>query len=114
MKIKIIHEVPDCSYFRMSDVSPELAGKCLVVFDGKGTRRSRYTPGVTSTVIVNTATFTAIHVGFHHKHRGGQGYFYFVAGQRKLWNQLSAYRKRQVIAGLGNAPCWAKTPGKIA
>ena len=56
-----------------------------------------------------------MHVGFHHKHRGGQGWAYFVAGQRRTWAQLTPAQQRRVVKAyrLGVPPSWAAQPGRI-
>lgn len=94
-------DIPDSTYFTMSDVTPECAGSTLTVWNGKGTRRSWGAPGVESTVVVNYGTFAAVHVGFHHKHRGGQGWFYFVANEYKTWAQLTEAQQKRVLKAFG-------------
>lgn len=113
MKITISDTIPDMTYFSLSDVAPDQDENRLVVYTGKGSRRSWGTPGVQSAVVVNTATFTAVHVSFHHKHRGGQGWFYYVKSERRVWAQLDERRQKQVLAALSKAPSWAKAPGKL-
>lgn len=113
MNIVTNSSIPDSTYFTISQISPEVEKNKLTVYDGSGTRRSWGAPAVTSSVVVNTATFTCVHVGFHHKHRGGQGWFYFVGGRRLTWAQLDTRRRKQVLAGIKNAPRWAKTPGNL-
>lgn len=113
MKIIINTEVPDQTYFTLTDVEPAASGNALTITHGNGTHRSWGKPGVDSTVVLNTATITAVHVGFHHKHRGGQGWFYFLKGERRTWAQLDEKRQKQVLAAASKAPGWAKAPGKL-
>jgi hypothetical protein len=114
MNIVINANVPDSTYFTMSDVEPTIADGSLVVFEGKGSRRGWGSPTVTSTVVIDEPDFVAVHVGFHHKHRGGQGWFYFVNGQRAKWNQLGSRQGQVLEAAKAKAPSWAKAPGKLA
>ncbi len=120
MKIITSERIPDSTYFTASDVEPVLKDGALTIYDGKGSRRSWGAPTVTSTVVVHTATFAAVHVGFHHKHRGGQAWYYYVNGERQTWQQLSDTRRRQVLADYTaprtpakRSPAWAKSPGKL-
>src|SRR5260221_7584299 len=76
-------ESPDGTYFRVHAAEPELevndqGEQVLNLVNGTGTRRSSWgAPGVTSTILLQTDTLIAIHVGFHHKHGGGQFYRYY-------------------------------------
>lgn len=112
--IRTTNDIPDSTYFRMSDVEPFFADDgALVISNGEGTRRSWGRPQVTSTVVVDTDAFVAVHVGFSHKHRGGQGWFYFVDGQRRTWAQLPDDLRTLVLDNEHKAPYWAKSPGKL-
>lgn len=115
MNIQTRTDIPDSTYFSMSDVEPHVHADTgeLVIFDGKGSRRSWGTPQVNSTIVINADDFTTVHVGFSHKHRGSQGWFYFVSGERKTWAQLPDERRQQVIDARKSAPSWAKHPGKL-
>ncbi len=111
-------EVPDGTYFRVSSVEPRLDGDTLTVLDGQGSRRSWGRPGVTSTVVLNEDDLCAIHVGFYHKHGGGQFWRYYVPdedGWRQAeWRELDdATRQRVLAAAEKKAPYWAKSPGKL-
>lgn len=106
-------DTPDSTYFSMSDVSPVLEGDTLTIWNGEGRRRSWGRPQTTSTVVVDTAEILAVHVGFSHKHRGGQGWFYFVQGERRTWGQLSDDLRTIVLDHEHKAPRWAKSPGKL-
>lgn len=110
--IHIRSDVPNTTYFRSSDVAPQLAGETLTLWHGKGTRRSWGAPQVCSTVVVETDTFIAVHVGYSHKHRGGQQWYYFLNRERYTWNQLSDALQRLVLDNSHKAPHWAKVPGK--
>lgn len=114
MEIRFSGDVPDSTYFRTGDVVPEIGANEMTVYNGSGSRRSWGTPGVTSTVVVNAPDFVAIHVGFHHKHGGGQFWrFYNVNGhiEQVPWKDLSD-ETRQVVLD-ASAPTWARKPGKL-
>lgn len=113
MKIKIDENVPDGTYFTLSNVEPRISGHSLIIYQGQGTRRSWGRPGVDSSVVVNTATFTAIHVGYHHKHRGSQGWFYYLNAERVVWSSLNDKRRKQVLDNVAKAPGWTKCPGEL-
>lgn len=107
---------PDDTYFRVGDVEPTTNGDAsLTIYDGNGRRRSWGQPGVTSTIVVNECDWCAIHVGFHHKHGGGQFWRYYMAVpggvQQIAWAQLPDEARQQVLAG--QRPPWAKVPGKL-
>lgn len=117
MEICFSSNVPDNTYFRTGDVDPQIDGDTLTVLDGSGSRRSWGQPGVSSTVVVNAPDFVAVHVGFHHKHGGGQFWrFYNVNGsiEQVAWRDL-ADETRQVVldAYEAKAPNWARVPGKL-
>ena len=119
MKITISHDVPDSTYFRVADAEPIIdADGSLTILDGQGTRRSSWgAPGVTSTVVYETETFAAIHIGFHHKHGGGQFWRYYVVnGEVKAvtWASLDDETRATILDAAGRkAPTWAKSPGKL-
>lgn len=71
--------VPDSTYFRMDDAAPFVDGAGdLVVLNGKGTARKSWgAPAVTSTIYLHEAGLCAVHIAFHHKHGGDQGWRYF-------------------------------------
>lgn len=114
---------PDGTYFGVKETEPEIIdtddGQAIGLVNGEGSRRAWGTPRVTSTVVVNTDALVAIHVGYHHKYRGGQFWRYFVAAEnqvtRKTWAQLSDDQRSVVLEAVeaGNAPAWANTPGKL-
>jgi hypothetical protein len=116
MKIVINPDIPDRTYFTSSEVAPVVSRNgnrtTLTVYDGQGTRRASWgKPGVTSTIVINRRGFVVVHVGFHHRYSGGQQWYYFVGGERRLWSQLTAKQQREVVAG--KAPSWAKLPGNV-
>lgn len=119
MKIQTNSNVPDYTYFAMSDVSPEYNPDTdtLTVYNGEGTRRSWGRPGVESTIVFRGRDLIAIHVGFHHKHRGGQGWHYFQqekdSWQKVSWGSLSDKDRKKILARENKAPSWAKSPGKL-
>lgn len=111
MKIVYSANIPDDTYFTSSDVSPIVEDDKLIVYNGKGTHWSWGTPQVTSSVVFNSKRLTAVHVGFSHKHRGGQAWYYYVQGQRRTWAQLDDTLRTLVIKNAKRAPSWAKAPG---
>ncbi len=124
MTIKTNDYCPDSTYFRLSEVEPEIKRRGRItelhVYSGEGTRRSWGRPQTWSTVVVHTRSFAAVHVGISHKHRGTQGWFYYLkinkmtsAWERKTWAQLDDRRRAQVLEAMHKAPRWAKCPGKL-
>jgi hypothetical protein len=113
LKIEVSNNVPDSTYFRISDVNPTLEGDTLTIYSGKGTHRSWGSPQVTSTVVVELPDFVVIHVGFSHKHRGGQGWYYYLNGARVTWQQLDDTYRQIVLDNKSKAPAWAKIPGGL-
>lgn len=112
------YDVPDSTYFRTASVDPDLDGDTLTIYDGKGTTRSSWgAPGVTSTVVVQTEQLVAVHVGFFHKHGGGQFWRYYRHAdgwQLVTWAKLSDDERQQVLQGWDSkAPSFAKVPGKL-
>jgi len=112
--------IPDSTYFTMSDVEPthDEESDTLTLFNGEGSRRSWGRPSVTSTVIINSPLIVAVHVGFSHKHRGGQGWHYWrpsSAGvwEKVTWGQLPDSERKKVLDRTDRAPRWAKSPGKL-
>lgn len=105
----------DSTYFTMSDVTPvyDPTHDTLTIYNGQGSRRSWGRPSVTSTIVFR-GTVTAIHVGFNHKHRGGQGWHYFASDGSKLtWSALSDSDRQKILDRKQRAPTWAHTPGKL-
>lgn len=120
MRIITSSDVPDSTYFRNEDAAPVVnADGSLTIFNGQGTRRSSWgAPGVTSTVVYETEGFAAIHVGYHHKHRGGQFWRYYAATDESVqavtWASLDDETRAAILAAAGRkAPSWAKSPGKL-
>lgn len=119
MKIQTNDLPYDSTYFSMSDVSPEYDATTdtLTLFDGEGSRRSWGKPAVHSTVVFRGRDLVAVHVGFHHKHRGGQGWHYWQhqADQwvKVSWGQLDDTDRKKVLDREHRAPRWAKSPGKL-
>lgn len=119
----IIHEssnVPDNTYFTTGDTEPEINNDgSLTIYDGKGTYRSSWgAPGVTSTVILDDDDLVAVHVGFHHKHGGGQFWRYYTTDGTETrqieWRQIPDEARQRILdAAKRFAPSWAKAPGKL-
>lgn len=120
MNITSSTNVPDGTYFRTAAAEPVVnADGSLTIFNGQGTRRSSWgAPGVTTTVVYETETFAAVHVGFHHKHGGGQFWRYYIADGATVkgmtWASLDDATRQAILdAAKRKAPSWAKTPGKL-
>lgn len=109
-------EVPDSTYFTTKDADPVIDGNRITMLNGRGTRRSWGSPQVSSKVIANNANLLVVHVGFSHKHGGGQFYRYYRYESGKLcrvtWRNIGNEERKMVInAWIKNAPTWAKSPG---
>lgn len=120
MNISISSYVPDSTYFVTGDAEPTIDAdnSGITIYDGRGKRRSWGTPGVTSTVVLDEDDFCAIHVGFHHKHGGGQFWRYYSADgvsiRQVTWAALPDELRQRVLDGYDHrAPSWAKAPGKL-
>ena len=117
MNIQEVYTVPDSTYFTLSDVAPEIKGDTIATCGGHGTPRSWGAPQCTTTAVVNADDFCALHVGFSHMHRGGQGWFYFVRTDtgiaRRTWARLTDDERELVLHNLDKSPAWAKSPGKL-
>lgn len=118
----IIHEsnnVPDGTYFRTGSAEPDINDDgSITVYDGKGSRRGWGQPQVTSTVVYDEDDLVAIHVGFSHKHGGGQFWRYYTTDGKSTsqltWAQLPDETRQRVLdAAKTKAPSWAKEPGKL-
>lgn len=120
MNIHTSVNVPDSTYFSQVDVEPTIEDDgSITIYDGNGTRRSSWgAPGVTSTVVLDECDFVAIHVGFHHKYRGGQAWYYYTTDgtqtRRITWQQMPDELRQRVLDNINKAPSWAKTPGKLS
>lgn len=118
------YQCPDDTYFNTKDAQPELEqgeqdNPVLKLVNGQGTRRSSWgAPGVTSTVVLNVDDLVAIHIGFYHKHGGGQFWRYYrwngEEWQEARWPKLSDLERERVSIAYGDrAPSFAKSPGKL-
>lgn len=107
---------PDRTYFTMSDVAPRLSQGTLRLINGKGTFRSWGAPKCESLVLFKGRSLIVVFVGFCHKHRGGQGWFYFRPdGTRVTFRQLAVAERKMVIGKVfSRAPHYARVPGKLA
>lgn len=108
----------DTTYFRPAQVTPFSENGVIWVYSGKGSPRRWGAPGVTTTIIVNNPDFVAIHVGFFHKHRGGQFWRYFVSDGQEIhqvsWRSLPDEQRQIVLdAYQEKAPSWAYSPGEL-
>lgn len=112
-------EVPNGSYFTTVDTEPYIKDGDLILLDGEGTKRSTWSPATTSTIVYRDENIVAIHVGYYHKHRGGQFWRYYriIDGEfvQSKWAGLTDPERALVLQAYeGNkAPIWAKIPGKL-
>lgn len=119
MEISIRSDVPDGTYFTTEAVTPWLSASdtILNIYDGDGTRRSWGRPGVTSTVVLNAPDLVAVHIGWHHKHGGGQCWRYFAVNgevRQVEWKDLDDATRQVVLDAYDEkAPGWARIPGKV-
>lgn len=119
MKINTSDYCPDGTYFTATDVQPDIqADGSVTLYNGRGTSRSWGRPQVTSTIVLDDCDLVAIHVGFSHKHRGGQGWYYYTTDgtetRRITWQQLPDEARQRILnAYEAKAPNWAKEPGKL-
>ena len=114
---------PDSTYFNTRDAQPELehseGEQVLKLVNGTGTRRSTWgEPGVTSNVILETEHLVSIHVGFFHKHGGGQFWRHYrfdgTLWQQVRWARLTDEERLLVLDGYTDrAQSWAEVPGKL-
>lgn len=119
LTIQTSNDVPDSTYFRVGSAEPELTvhdgQSTLTIYSGQGRRRGWGQPGVTSTVVLHADDLVAVHVGFHHKHGGGQFWRYYVPsadGWRQVqWASLRDALRAHVLAA--SRPVWANVPGKL-
>jgi hypothetical protein len=114
-------QVPNQEYFTAADVEPKFQPETpvshdavITILNGKGKRRNQYQTGVTSTVVYKGRSLCAIHVGWHHKHRGGQQWYFYYAYGRVAWKHLPDRLRREVRKRLKRAPEWARSPGKLS
>jgi hypothetical protein len=120
LQIIVSTDVPDSTYFTTGSAEPDLDSNALTIYDGTGTRRSSWgQPGVTSTIVYQSGDLVSIHVGFFHKHGGGQFWRYYRLTDGRwrqvTWAQLSDEDRQCVLTAYGEhrAPSFAKVPGKL-
>lgn len=120
MKIQHNDYTPDSTYFRTGAVEPDIdqAEQTITIYSGDGTRRSWGRPGTTSTIVLDDDDIVAIHVGFHHKHGGGQFWRYYTTDGTTIcqitWATLPDQTRERILAAYeAKAPGWAKQPGKL-
>lgn len=119
MNIRYSSDIPNSTYFTATDVEPVVnPDGSITVYQGEGTRRSWGRPQVTSTIVLDDCDLVAIHVGFSHKHRGSQGWYFFTTDgtttRRITWRHLPDEQRQRVLDNLRQAPAWAKMPGKLS
>lgn len=84
----------DSTYFRTSDVTPEINGDTLTVIDGRGTRRSWGTPSVDSRVTKLTDTVYKVEVtGWHKWTVSPVGGSYYFVNEGNGWTRRTANHK---------------------
>lgn len=118
MLIETSSRVVDDTYSRTDEHEPTILANGIRIYSGRGTSRSWGTPGTTSTVVLNDDDFCAVHIGFHHKHGGGQFWRYYTTDgesvQQVEWRQIPDEQRQRILDGAARlAPSWAKTPGKL-
>lgn len=115
LQIETSDYCPDSTYFRTGEVEPDLNESTLTIYSGQGTRRGWGRPQVTSTAVLTTDDLAAVHVGFSHKHGGGQFWRFYVPAadgwSQVRWSALSDEQRQRVLDA--SRPAWAKAPGKL-
>jgi hypothetical protein len=113
MNIYFDQDVPDSTYFRVGDCEPYFSDGDLYLYDGRGSYRSSWgSPQVSSSVIFNNNSVIAIHIGFSHKHGGGQFWRYYDNEGNKLsWGKLDDDTRQLILNS--DRPSWARIPGKL-
>lgn len=115
MNIQASANVPNDTYSRTDEHEPRIRENAIEILNGSGSRRSWGTPGTTSTVVLNDDDFCAIHVGFHHKHGGGQFWRYYTTDDTAIrqveWKEIPDEQRQRILDG--KRPAWAKVPGKL-
>lgn len=113
--------IPDSTYFTITNrgVEPDINDDgSLTIYNGQGSRRSWGAPQVTSTVVYQDEHIVAVHVGFSHKHKGGQGWRYYDNGDGQArqitWAKIPDETREIILEAYEEvAPGWAKAPGKL-
>lgn len=118
MYIETSSNVPNDTYSRTDEHEPVILENGIRIYTGYGSRRGWGTPGTTSTVVLNDDDFCAIHIGFHHKHGGGQFWRYYTTDGTAVrtveWRQIPDEQRQRILDGAADrAPSWAKAPGKL-
>lgn len=120
MNIHTSSDVPDSTYFRVDECEPSIQPDgSLTLYNGEGSRRGWGRPRVTSTVVLVEPDFVAVHIGFSHKHGGGQFWRYYMTDGEQTaqtrWPSLPDELRERVLGAYqaGGSPSWAKVPGKL-
>lgn len=113
--VTVSKDVPDGTYFTTTECEPVVTQEGVTVFTGNGKHRSWGSPSVTSTVVLNDSLLV-VHVGFHHKHRGGQFWRYFMLAPENgivqvKWADLDDETRQEILSA--PRPIWANAPGKL-
>lgn len=117
MKIYNDSNITDSTYFRTGDCEPYLDHDGnLWIYNGRGTYRSSWgSPQVNTAVIISTSDLVALHIGFSHKHGGGQFWRYLQKSGNDWyscqWKNLADDQRQMVLDA--KRPSWAKSPGKL-
>lgn len=118
MNITTSTNVPNDTYSRTDEHAPTITDAGLTIYTGRGSSRGWGTPGTTSTVVLNDDDFCAVHIGFHHKHGGGQFWRYYTTDGTTIraveWREIPDEQRQRILdSWQSKAPSWAKCPGKL-
>jgi len=119
MKYQMTDQIPDNTYFTVTNIEPTVEDGTVTFPDGQGTGRGWGRPQANTTILIDDCDLLAALIGFSHKHGGGQFYRYYVPGkdgkpQRKTWRGLTEDEREMIRAAYDEkAPHWAKSPGKL-
>lgn len=118
MHVTISTSVPNDTYSTTGEHEPTIGAAGITIYRGSGSRRSWGAPGTSTTVVLNDDDFCAVHVGFHHKHGGGQFWRYYTTNGTEIraieWRQIPDEQRQRILeAAQAKAPSWAKVPGKL-
>lgn len=84
----------DSTYFRTSDITPEVNGDTVTVYNGYGTRRSWGSPSVNSTVKILTENVVMVEVtGWHKWTVSPVGGSYYFVNENGTWTRRTANHK---------------------
>lgn len=108
--------VPDSTYFGVSNVSPYVDGDRITIYNGEGRRRGWGKPGVSSRIVFESLDLISIHVGFYHKHGGGQFWRHYSLNgeiEQVEWKSLNDDLRQAILNEYDKLPSWINPPGKL-